>query len=344
MKEIERIREYTDELSNIEELILESTFGLNVGEVSISDAKRQISGLEKNCIITKLNPSFLEENPYIKNIHIENWFVGNIGLTNTTEYEEYKTYAYEMRRRDPKSLTTIYNFCYFPKTVPFPTIGTVIPESKWMGVEPSEISSFAPFIKEAHGKILLMGCGLGYVAYMLSLKDEVEEITIVELDRNVKAMFETYLKPQMNSKISIIEGDALEFLEVEDISKYDYCSIDIWHGAMEMFPIYTKCLLLEEKHKDTKFHYWLEEDLHTLLETIWIMILRKRANNDPINRDLEMFTSILDKNNINTVEDIKKFLMTPKRQIITDWALANRDSARNQENLSLVIEKTLKNR
>ena len=113
---------------------------------------------------------------------------------------------------------------------------------------------------------------------------------------------------------------------------------------MEMFPIYTKCLLLEEKHKDTKFHYWLEEDLHTLLETIWIMILRKGANNDPINRDLEMFTSILDKNNINTVEDIKKFLMTPKRQIITDWALANRDSARNQENLSLVIEKTLKNR
>lgn len=344
MKEIERTREFINELSNIEELIFESTQGLNRGETSLWDAKRQISGLEKNCLLTKLSTNFMESNPYIKNLHIEDWFVGNIFLSSFSEYEEYKTYAYQMRRRDPKSLTTIYNFCYFPQNVHIPTIGTIIPETKWMGVEPSEISSFEPFIKEAHGKVLLMGCGLGYVAYMLSLKPEVEEITIVELDANVKTMFETYLKPQMNGKISVIQGDALEFLEVEDISRYDYCSVDIWHGAMEMFPIYTKCLLLEQKHKDTKFHYWLEQDLHTLLETIWIMILRKRANNDPINNSLKMFTDILDANNINTVEDIKKFLVSPKRSIITEWALNNKEAANNQENLSLVIEKTLRNR
>lgn len=344
MKEIERVREYINELSDIEELILESTKGLNRGEISIGDAKKQISGLERNCIITKLPLRYMEENPYIKNLHIEDWFVGNIFLSKFCEYNEYKTYAYEMRRRDPRSLTTIYNYCYFPKNVPVPTIGTIIPETKWMGVEPAEISSFEPFIKEAHGKILLMGCGLGYVAYMLSLKDNVDEITIVELDKDIKTMFETYLKPQMNSKISIIEGDALEFLDVEDISKYDYCSVDIWHGAMEMFPIYTKCLLLEQKHKNTHFHYWLEEDLHSLLETVWIMILRKRANGNPINKDLEMFTTILDDNNIKTVEDIKKFLMTPKRELITAWALKNRDAANNQGSLALLIDKALRNR
>lgn len=128
MKEIERVREFINELSDVEELILENTNGLNNGEISIWDAKRQISGLEKNCFLTKLSTKFMEENPYIKNLHIEDWFVGNIYLSSLCEYEEYKTYAYEMRKRDPKSLTTIYNFCYFPKNVTIPTIGTIIPE------------------------------------------------------------------------------------------------------------------------------------------------------------------------------------------------------------------------
>lgn len=40
-----------------------------------------------------------------------------------------------------------------------------------------------------------LGCGLGYVAYILSLKENVEEVTIVELNSDIKKMFKKYLKP-----------------------------------------------------------------------------------------------------------------------------------------------------
>lgn len=344
MSKIEEAREFINELTDVEELILDNTQGLNLGEASIGEARKQLSGLERNCLITKLDGSLLRENPYIKNLHIENWLYGNIYLTNKTKVSEYKTYCYEMRKRDPKNLTTIYHYCYFKENLNIPTLGKLegldLSPSKWMGVEPSEISSFAPFIAEAHGNILLMGCGLGYVAYMLSLKDNVDKITIVELDKNVLGMFETYLKPQMNRKISIVNADALEFLEVENLSKYDYCSIDIWHGVAEMYQIYLKCLLLEQKHKSTKFHYWVEEDLHNVLEMIWLRFLRKIINDDKIKEDFSLFTDTLKSIDIGNIDEIKEFIRTPKRKIITDWALKNPDTAKKQKSLNYIWTKT----
>lgn len=339
MREIERTKSYIDELINIEDLITNYSVGLNDGSLNIGDARKQISGLEKNLIITKLNPSYMYDNPYIKNIHIDNWLVGNVYLTNLDKHEAYTVNAYEMRSRDPKSLTTIFSYFYFPETIHYPSLGTIFPDSKWMGVEPSEISSFAPFIKEAHGKILVMGCGLGYLAYMLSIKDNVDKVTIVELDPKVKLMFETYLKPQMNSKIEIIEADALEFLDVEDISQYDYCSVDIWYGAMDLFEIYPRLLLLEQKHKRTKFHYWLEEDLHVVLERIWMMLIQRKLNGQDICNDLKLFTDILNSQNIETVEGVKSFLHAPKREIVTKWALDNPEYAVRQKSLVQSIRK-----
>ncbi len=337
MTEVERTREFMENLVYAEELILDSVQGLNRG-CPVGDARKQIIGTEKNCKLIKLDSTFMSENPYIKNIQIGNWIVGNVCLTKTPIYESYKTYNYNARKRDPKTLTSLYELCYFSENMHIPTIGTVFPDMKWMGVEPCEMNTFSSFIEEASGKILLMGCGLGYVAYMLSLKEEVEEITIVELDSDVKKMFELYLKPQMNSKIHIVKGDAIEFLKRENLSMYQYCSVDIWHGAFEMFPIYLKCLLLEVHHPKTKFHYWLEEDLYIVLETFWIILLRKLVNSELTNKKAEIFTNILFDQNIETLEDIRKFILAPKRQFIKEWVLNHPKEAMNHKG----FDKTLK--
>lgn len=332
MEEIKRAKEFIRELNDIEELIFDSVMELSSG-CPIWVAKKKIIGIEKNCKLIKLSPSFLTENPYIKNIHIEDWMIANIYLNNYAYYEEGKTSVYDSRKRDIKSLTTIYEYCYFSEDVRYPTIGTVFPLTKWMGVEPGEINSFAPFIKEAQGKVLLMGCGLGYVAYMLSLKEEVEEVTIVEINPYIKKMFETYLKPQMNSKINIVLDDAIRFLEEENISIYQYCSIDIWHDSKDMFPLYLKCLLLEEKHPETKFHYWLEEELHKGLEATWIKMLYNVLDSEDKQLKKEIFTDILKMQNMETVEDIKSFILAPKRPLIKNWVLQNPQEAYNNEGL-----------
>lgn len=334
MKEIERTNEFIERLLDAEEMIAGSVRGLN-HECPIGIARKKIIGVEKNCKIIKVDPIELAQNPYLQNIHIENWLVGNICLTTAEKYEKYKTYNYGFLKRDPKSLTTLYELCYFPEEVHYPSLGAFYPDryEKWMGVEPGEINTFAPFIEEAKGKVLLMGCGLGYVAYMLSLKDDVEEITIVELDPNVKKMFEMYLKRQMNNKINIILGDAIQFLENEDISMYQYCSVDIWHDVTDMLPIYLKLLLLEQRHPKTKFHYWLEEDLQVSFEAVWITLLKKAVNKKLTEKKSEIFTEILKMQNIENIEDIIKFMNAPKRPFIKEWALQNPDEAYNYEGL-----------
>lgn len=330
MKEIEKTKEFIEHLADAEEMVFENVQGLN-NECPIGVAKKKIIGLEKNCKIIKLDPSYLTENPYIKNIHIGNWVVGDICLNNFDCYKENATYNYNARKRDLKSLTTIYEVCYFPKKMYYPSIGTILTGEKWMGVEPAEMNTFASFIEEASGKVLLMGCGLGYVAYMLSLKKDVNEITIVELDPNIKKMFEIYLKPQMNNKINIVKGDAIEFLAKENIATYQYCSVDIWHGLMDMFPIYLKCLLLEQRHPQTKFHYWLEDDLHRTLESAWIILMKKAINKNSSENKKEILTDILNNQNIETIEDVRNFITAPKRPIIKDWALQNYEDEGNYE-------------
>ena len=59
MREIERTKEYINDLNNIEDLITDYVVGLNNGSLTIGDAKRQISGLERNCSITRLDPSYI---------------------------------------------------------------------------------------------------------------------------------------------------------------------------------------------------------------------------------------------------------------------------------------------
>lgn len=341
MREIERTREFIENLVIAQEIIGESIDGLN-SFCPIGEARKKIVGVESNCEIIKLDPSFLLENPYIKNIHIGNWTVGNICLAKDDFYEGYKTNIWSSRKRDEKTLTTLYSFCYFSETINFPSLGTLFPNTKWMGVEPNEINTFSSFIDEASGKVLLMGCGLAYVAYMLSLKDNVDEVTIIELDPDVKKMFETYLKPQMNNKISIYQGDAIKFLENENLSSYQYCSVDIWYGAIDMFPIYLKCLLLEQRHPYTKFHYWLEDDLHIALEDTWIALLKRLWDKNLQMKDPEILTDILISQNLETVEDIRQFILSSKRPLIKDWALQHPKEASNHEGLPKSLARLLK--
>lgn len=336
MSEIERTKEFIEGLIDADDIISASITTLNKG-CPIGEAKKKISGLEKNFIFTRITPEEFYKNPYLQNIEIDEWQVGNIYITPTYFLDEYKTYNYKTRKRDPKTLTNINSFCYFPNYIFYPTLGTFMPYSVWMSVVPSETGTFEDFINEASGKVLLMGCGLGYVAYMLSIKDNVDEVTIVELNPEVKEMFETYLKPQMNNKISIIQGDALEFLEKEDLSSFDYCSVDIWHNAKDMFEIYIKCMLFEQRSPNTKFHYWLEEELHIALEQTWLKLMKVVLENPKRKVAPGLFTDILKSQHIETVEDVRRFMLTSKRPLIREWALKNPDKAYNHEDL----EKTL---
>lgn len=347
MSELNKTMEFVDELIDAEQVIMEYAAPLTK-ECSVDVAKESIYGFERNCKLNKITANDFAQNPYIKNIKIKDCYVDDVYLNNIGTYLADITYINSSRKRDPKTLTTIYDFCYFDEPIRYPSIGIIKPDmpfginyDKWMGVEPGEINTFASFIAEAKGNVLLMGCGLAYVAYMLSIKKDVETVTIVELNPKIIEMFQRNLKPQMNDKIKIVQGDAIHFLENEDLSKYQYCSVDIWHSALDMLPIYLKCLLAEPRHPHTKFHYWLEGDLHIGMENLWIDSLNSFLTDNLPDFYPKIFTDILANQNIKTIEDVRNFILADKRSIIKQWALSNPDEAYNMD-IEKEIAKKLK--
>ena len=145
-----------------------------------------------------------------------------------------------------------------------------------MSISPNEVFTMDQPIKKAKGKVLTLGCGMGYFAYMVSLKEDVESITIVELEQSVINLFEIYLLPQFENKdkITIIKGDAIEFLHNMEDGTFDYCFADIWIGIEDIVP-YFAVKEIGRHFQKTKIEYWIEDSFAILLASnVWIEIMR----------------------------------------------------------------------
>lgn len=129
-----------------------------------------------------------------------------------------------------------------------------------MTISPSEIETIQPHIDACSGKVLTLGCGLGYFAYMASLKENVSEVTIIERSPEVIKLFTEHILPQFENKdkIHIIQADAIEYISKLEDGKFDYCFADIWDGPAQI-EVYLQVKLLGNKFKKMKISYWIED-------------------------------------------------------------------------------------
>ncbi len=148
---------------------------------------------------------------------------------------------------------------FFSKRVLFPTLYEE--ELPWMSICPSEISSMRKEAEAAHGRVLVLGLGLGYYAWDIAKKATVESVTVVELSHDVITLFREHIEPKLDfqKKLTIIEGDAVGYLETLTGSEYDFCFADIWEGAVDGAKWYQKIRPHDIRLKDTDFTYWIEE-------------------------------------------------------------------------------------
>lgn len=213
---------------------------------------------------------------------------------------------------------------YFDQKVSLPAIWENGTSVCWMTVEPYEINTFAEFASSAKGRILLGGCGLGYIAYMLSLKDEVSEITIVEKDKNVIDLFENSILPQFENKdkIKIVEGDIIEYLKVADLSQFDEVNIDVWRDYVDMIYIYLPSLVVEHDNPQVKFSYWLEENLRY---QVGKSILKAFTEKSDLNDILDIIGKyILDNAEVNNVNNLRNLIkLDNMRELLYNWYLDN---------------------
>ncbi len=93
-----------------------------------------------------------------------------------------------------------------------------------MSDTPMELETNERFVREARGRVLVGGLGLGIVILAIQAKEEVKEIVVVEKYEEVVALIKERLP--LNSKVKVVLGDIKEY-PVE--KGFDTIYFDIWN-------------------------------------------------------------------------------------------------------------------
>lgn len=207
-----------------------------------------------------LNAEKYKQNPYYKNINLSDIKEGNWEI-RTEKYAPYRGVICDDMIIDPDH-SEIPPLGFFTEEFCFPAI--LEGGNEWMTLTPVDLDTCEEAIEAAHGRVVTFGLGLGYYAYMASEKEEVDEVTVVELSSEVIDLFKRHILPQMpnRQKIKIVNMDAFEYAEkIMPKEHFDIAFVDTWRDASDGAPMYKRMKALEHLSPDTKFLYWIENFL-----------------------------------------------------------------------------------
>lgn len=255
--EIEELAKYGVPYKQAFAMILAAAFGLDIADDQVD---REFYNRYFPKIFFQLDTAEYAENSYYQNIKMPSVKIGKSEL----KYEKYKPFEGFVcndivRTLDGRQYPQIG---FFTEAFAYPAIlenGRI-----WMTVTPNEVETMKDAIKKAYGKVLAYGLGLGYYAYMVSEKDEVDSITIVEKNRDIIQLFQTYLLPQFRQadKVRIIEADAFEYAkQVMPAEEYDFVFTDLWHDVSDGIGMYEEMKQYERLCPKTEFSYWIEKSI-----------------------------------------------------------------------------------
>ncbi|MBR4288544.1 MAG: hypothetical protein IKT50_03805 [Clostridia bacterium] len=206
-----------------------------------------------------------QKDPYLRDITIKERRLGDFLLTESF-YERGEFFQYDMP--DLSEEIVVPKIGFFTEKVFFPAVyeGNI----PWVSVCPSEIHSMSCDTDDARGKVLVLGLGLGYYPYIISQKDEVEEITVIEKSPGIIQLFREEILPQFSrkEKIKLVEADAIDYLKQTKNGDYDFCYADIWEGWQDGAEAYEKILPQEKRLKKTEFRYWIKNEILWYLENV----------------------------------------------------------------------------
>ena len=208
--------------------------------------------------ITCHSPREIMDNPYFRHIRVEGKTAAHHLALTVNDYlpgEFIQTYHEGFSEDDPFRAQTAG---FFDGKVTFPVLlenGEV-----WMSLVLSEIESMKDSIEKAKGRVITYGLGLGYYAFMASEKDDVDSVTVVELNPHVISLFREKLLPQFphSHKIHMISGDALRFVDSQKDGDFDYGFSDFWAGIHDGLRLYLDFMPRTARFRKTVHDYWIE--------------------------------------------------------------------------------------
>jgi len=196
-------------------------------------------------------------NPYYKKIapqaaKLDNWEI---------KWEKYPAYRAavcdDMVMRE--DFTEYAPLGFFTEDFLFPAV--LEDENEWMTLTPVDVDTVWDAINVTRGRVITFGLGLGYYTYMVSEREEVSSVTVVEKNEKVIRLFREFILPKFEhpEKVRIIHADAFRYAEeIMPSENYDFAFVDTWRDASDGLPMYEKMKALEHLSPNTEFSYWIE--------------------------------------------------------------------------------------
>lgn len=277
--------------------------------------------------IYQLNINRYQNNPYLRKIAFNKASNKEIKLINDC-YLPYEGFPlFDVFVEEDNYFKENYSIGFFEEKYNFQAI--THSNTTWMSIIPNEIETMKDDIEIVKGNVLVYGLGLGYFAYMVSLKSDVNKITIVEKDSKIIDLFNRIILPQFENKnkIILVNEDAFSF-EKNCKEQFDYAYVDLYHGSNDGIEIYLKFKQLELRSQN--YLYWLENSLINVIRRNLITIIFEHVNNmncsytassnfnDQIINNLydiikdKTFSSYQEIHNLLTSENIKKIVKLHK--------------------------------
>lgn len=236
-----------------------------------------------------LNADYFKNNPYLK--ALSNFAFKEKGWTLSNEKREaYILCPYDEEYPYGANYSLKMAIGMFTKDYIYPSIKLY--DTEWMSLNQHEIRTMETPIALAKGKVLTLGLGLGYYAYMVSNKEEVKEVHIVEMDLELINLFNKYLLPLFphKEKIHIHKADAFYFIENIKDKDYDFIFSDIWHNVSDGVSSYLKLKKHFYSFKYTKCTYWIEDSILSYLRLLVIGVIKDEYyHNDNEYDDIQIF-------------------------------------------------------
>ncbi len=224
----------------------------------------------------KLDKTIYENNPYVNNIKIDNISYLNYYFQKET-IKAFQGFIYdEIDVLD--DFTEITKIGYFENDYSYLTLKEN--NDIWMLITPHEINTMKKAIEKANNNVLTLGLGLGYFPFMCSLKDNVKNITIIEKDNNIIKLFKKYIYPQFKNKekIKIIQSDALNYLDNNNLKSFDYIFIDLYKDVDDGLPLYVDIIKRFKNKLISNYDFWIENSLIIMLRRCLIKALYELLN------------------------------------------------------------------
>lgn len=164
------------------------------------------------------------------------------------------------------------------KSYNLPVIKLLKDDISLMRLTLKEIESSFCAIKFAHGKVGIIGLGLGYVVQEIAKKEEVEEVIVYEISEEVINLYKHNFHE--NRKIKIIHGDAFKAKS----DKFDFFYVDIYEyklteKVVEDYKAFNRLHEIEDYSFWGMEHFLLsckyEDILWVYIPEIWVEMSKK---------------------------------------------------------------------